>query len=761
MNLGKLILKDYLSYTKAEVDFTNMGKVLIVGMNNGDPSDSNGAGKTNLFEAIGWNGWGESKVDTIDLNVKDGADLCSVEHRFEHDGKQASIVRTRNRKNGSSTLDLTIDGVVSNGTSVTDTNKKISEFLSLDYDTFVNSVYIRQDDVYSLANSKSTSAGRDLLEKILNLGIYEKYFLKVKDKIKDIDFRRLALAEYIEAHKDAEEEIARILELQQARRDEIESLKEDLGNKELALSNAESLYESLKQSEFEFNSLSGNVETLRVSLNSATETLNDLRSKAINFKQEQDRKATEISNKINGEAELALEKENIEQELLSSRQKSVKLSELQEKYDAALGKKIAQDEIINAPNQDIYKRDLQIENLKKELEALDSRIQNPVIKDGDTCDHCLTVLDESNLSHYKEVLKGKIVPLEDRLASLIEENITARNLQNEAGVKRQEFIDEIELYHREMAEIRLTFQPEELLGLKLKSVQGKLDEMDQLRAELVSIQSGSALNDWRDTVKNKKQDVVNKEKELAQAESRLNSIDIDQNAVDLVKTNIADLKKEIDLIKFNTFDHIKNIELLEKDRNDFDIIIKQRKEKGKSLQLLDEDWAVYLDLQAAFSPKGIRSYILETAIEELEKEANLILGRLSSNRLSIAFKTKKEIKKSKQEKLTFEVLINDGQKTFPFTSYSGGQKFRISFVLRVALSKLLLRRAHSKLEFLIIDEAVSPLDGRGVEQIIEVINELQNEFKTILVITHRNDVKQYFEKILTVNMTPDGSVLEN
>ena len=42
----------------------------------------------------------------------------------------------------------------------------------------------------------------------------------------------------------------------------------------------------------------------------------------------------------------------------------------------------------------------------------------------------------------------------------------------------------------------------------------------------------------------------------------------------------------------------------------------------------------------------------------------------------------------------------------------------------------------------------------------EEINELQNEFKTILVITHRNDVKQYFEKILTVNMTPNGSVLE-
>jgi DNA repair protein SbcC/Rad50 len=89
--------------------------------------------------------------------------------------------------------------------------------------------------------------------------------------------------------------------------------------------------------------------------------------------------------------------------------------------------------------------------------------------------------------------------------------------------------------------------------------------------------------------------------------------------------------------------------------------------------------------------------------------------------------------------------------------YSGGEKFRIAFVLRVALAQLLQRRANSKLEFLIIDEAFSPLDQNGVEKIVEVIDELQKEFKTILIITHRTDVKQYFDEVITVMRDAAGS----
>ena len=100
MKLGKLTLKNFLSYKDATIDFTNTRKALIVGNNNGDASDSNGSGKTNLFEAIGWNGWNECKADSVDLVIKDGENTCSVMHEFEHDGKQDEGSRLGRHRDG-------------------------------------------------------------------------------------------------------------------------------------------------------------------------------------------------------------------------------------------------------------------------------------------------------------------------------------------------------------------------------------------------------------------------------------------------------------------------------------------------------------------------------------------------------------------------------------------------------------------------------------------------------------------------------------
>jgi len=49
------------------------------------------------------------------------------------------------------------------------------------------------------------------------------------------------------------------------------------------------------------------------------------------------------------------------------------------------------------------------------------------------------------------------------------------------------------------------------------------------------------------------------------------------------------------------------------------------------------------------------------------------------------------------------------------------------------------------------------LDQNGVENIMSIINELQEEFKTILVITHRNDIKNMFDKVITVYRDGEGS----
>ena len=53
--------------------------------------------------------------------------------------------------------------------------------------------------------------------------------------------------------------------------------------------------------------------------------------------------------------------------------------------------------------------------------------------------------------------------------------------------------------------------------------------------------------------------------------------------------------------------------------------------------------------------------------------------------------------------------------------FSGGEAFRIDFALRIAISKLLARRAGTALQTLIIDEGFGSQDEEGLAHIMEAL----------------------------------------
>jgi exonuclease SbcC len=95
-----------------------------------------------------------------------------------------------------------------------------------------------------------------------------------------------------------------------------------------------------------------------------------------------------------------------------------------------------------------------------------------------------------------------------------------------------------------------------------------------------------------------------------------------------------------------------------------------------------------------------------------------------------------------------------------FAMFSGGEAFRIAFAVRLAMSKLLVRRAGARLETLVIDEGFGTQDPEGRERLIAAIQLAQREFRKILVITHLDDLKDAFAT--QIRVTKDerrGSVL--
>ena len=57
--------------------------------------------------------------------------------------------------------------------------------------------------------------------------------------------------------------------------------------------------------------------------------------------------------------------------------------------------------------------------------------------------------------------------------------------------------------------------------------------------------------------------------------------------------------------------------------------------------------------------------------------------------------------------------------------YSGGEAFRTNFALRLALSKVLAKRAGARLRLLIIDEGFGTQDSQGLEQLVEAIQAMR------------------------------------
>jgi exonuclease SbcC len=184
----------------------------------------------------------------------------------------------------------------------------------------------------------------------------------------------------------------------------------------------------------------------------------------------------------------------------------------------------------------------------------------------------------------------------------------------------------------------------------------------------------------------------------------------------------------------------------------------EQQQTGKILEEREaqEEKTIYDELRLAFGKKGIQAMIIEAVIPEIEEEANRLLGRMTDGRLNVRLKSQRETLEGKAvETLDIEVADELGPRSYSL--FSGGEAFRINFAIRVALSKLLARRAGARLQTLILDEGFGTQDAQGRERLVDAIGSVQDDFERILVITHIEELKDSFPVRIDVFKTPLGS----
>ncbi|UCH43398.1 MAG: SMC family ATPase, partial [Dehalococcoidales bacterium] len=185
----------------------------------------------------------------------------------------------------------------------------------------------------------------------------------------------------------------------------------------------------------------------------------------------------------------------------------------------------------------------------------------------------------------------------------------------------------------------------------------------------------------------------------------------------------------------------------------------KKNEKEKALSQALKEGGIYRDLAEAFGKRGIQALLIEMALPEIEVVANNLLGRMTDNRMHVKFETQRETKKGDLLE-TLDINIADELGTRNYEMFSGGEAFRINFAIRIALSKLLAKRAGAPLPTLIVDEGFGTQDSTGLEKIKEAITSIQDDFEKIFIITHIEELRDAFPAHIDVVKTAEGSTIE-
>ena len=822
-------------------------------------SGDNGSGKSALIDAMTWALWGQARTRSDDDLVYSGQAEMVVTFDFTVGSQTYRIIRKRSRPKrrgsaGQSALEFQLASGNGfrpiTGNSIAQTQQKISDELRMDYDTFINSAYLRQGhaDEFTI---KRPAERKEVLANILGLSFYDKLEEQTKALAQQQETDRTPLESAI---RDIEAELTQKptydAEFEEARR-ALSQLKEKTKGKESGLNKLRQEKESLGKKKAQLKqleiSLVGHQNSLKVMEEQAGQhhsrikeceklitRRTDIEAGYARFSQAQ-KLNYELERKSRQSANLERQKSQLESTLNEASQSLVRehavaqnqvgklkddaqrLPQLKtqlQQLQAQLVQLAEQEEMLRRKKQAGQELQAHVNflessqaQLAREIEETAGKIALLSTQTEAKCPLCERELEagglkiieskytaeklnraESLKSNQTELVQRKteFEALEREISLLETQRIQQKiETQSQAGSCRQE-ITRAEEAARQLAEEKNRLaEIEQHLAQKdfARSEQAALNELESELAGLGydSVQHDQVWNEFRDLEQYEKTnrelelaelDLV-REKELATELSNAtgelrHAADVDHQQRQALAAELNRLPQVIgEITRVETEQSAleaqqgKAQEKLGSAKANLQRLAEQevkKKEKKDMLLQASREESIYKELAKAFGKEGIPALLIEIALPEIEVEANRLLGRMTDNRMHVKFETQRESKKGDTIE-TLDINISDELDLRNYENFSGGEAFRINFAIRIALSRLLARRAGAPLSILIIDEGFGTQDSTGIEKLRETINSIQEDFDKILVITHIEELRDAFPSHIDVIKTTEGSTL--
>ena len=339
-------------------------------------------------------------------------------------------------------------------------------------------------------------------------------------------------------------------------------------------------------------------------------------------------------------------------------------------------------------------------NCNKEIESLQEKQQQ--IQSIDTSNISTTIKQLDDVTTKVDVKLQKLVQRRAKCVTMIEMHEQKRNRLSDEHSTCPTCLSKLDDTHRELIQA----------------------EKDKLKQNVVELQNEQKKIDQElKQTKELKQTVAQKRNRQT---DKLQKAQIEQN-------NARNLNKQIEQLKSQLDDIDDDIKSLDKTDNNFDKIIEDTTSRLEKTQKVIDDvknQMAKLDIiKFVVSEEGVKSYIVKKILQLFNAKLSYYLKKMDSNCICVF------------NEYFEEEIIDERGKPCSYFNFSGAERKNID--LACLFTFMDIRRLQGDVAFNLsmYDELFdSSLDERGVELVIDILNERIDNYKEcVIVISHRKE----------------------
>lgn len=684
----------------------------------------NGAGKTSIFEAIVWCIYGVTKLKADNVVNKTVGENTKVELEFTENNKDYIITRYRKHKTHKNNVYIFENGTNISLKNQADTQELIQKIVGIDSRAFMSSIVL-SSETYKQFLRETNSVRLQIFESVFSLrelNDFKKYTLQ---KIKSLE---TALAtknnEYVSIKSYNEADTNALKAYKENYKNQIEKLDSQINFYKMNLVKCE---EDLKNgSEIDFNAEMKKAVEYQAKL-SVYESERKNNEHLMGLIKSYDTQIDALKDRL-ADCQKITDTYSVD----FFRAELKKITEYNENIKIAddINKRISEvDGIIKVNNTKIDSIQKTINSKVEERKSLEKQLHNIKASICPTCGH---ILDSDKIDTLNKEYSEKIANIYAEVENL-ESDKEYREEENDdlnANIKKQkENLAALNLEKPQYSEKEIKFLAQRYKDAytSISDLTHQISDAETERLQLTQkIKANATVPpkydgytvDWLNENKSKQVKLVSE--------------------IESLKSQIASAEK----MKETAFDRVYVQKLMDSISERKSIIERLNSE----IFAIRKERAQYTVLDDVFSngENGFKKYFINKTIDMFNEKINTFLPFFFDDDIEIEF-----------DRNLNDSIVFRGKET-DFDELSSGEKTRAELCVIFSLYFMVQSLFGCGTNLLVVDEILDRgLDAKGIKASKLILDDISKE-SSVFVVTHRDDLKEMFNSVLTVYKDGDG-----